>query len=118
MVDGCSSQGAPCDRTWAAVLVDPAYCGAPLGPTDQFSVFDCGGYHVLHRMEESASTDAYYDAASGALVAVIGPNENGTPICTFGPSTGFAPPASCPQTPYQIPAGWCSSDAGVDGARD
>ena len=109
----CPVEVPRCDRTWTNVLSDSSYCGIPLGPTDQYYVVECGDYLVLVRKEDSGTNYYYYDASSELLIAAVGPNDVGTPMCIFGPSTGITPP-DCPNAQFQTSSAWCGGDAGTD----
>jgi hypothetical protein len=94
-----------------------AYCGIPLGPTDQFYVIECGNYHVLVRKEDSATIYYYYDSSSEVLTAAVGPTEVvGASMCIFGPSAGITPP-ECPNAQLQTSDQWCGQDGGLDAAE-
>jgi hypothetical protein len=117
----CPVEAPTCDRTWGDVLSDVAYCGIPLGPTDQFYVVECGDYHVLVRKEDSGTTYYYYDVSSNVssevLTAAVGPNEVGAPRCIFGPPGGITPP-DCPNAQFQTSSAWCGGDGGADSSSD
>jgi hypothetical protein len=72
----------------------------------------CGAYDVLVFAGTDTGRKAYYDIASGKLVATsdYSANFGGSETCVGGPSS-FEPPATCPLT--QIPA---CADGGADAA--
>jgi len=105
-VDFCASQPplGECASTWSAALADTGSCAT----VNESRILSCGGYNVLVRGSKSYSTATYYDASSGAAVAILGNGDFGT-TCSAGP-TQFTPP-SCPSaTPQQQ---GCPTDAGA-----
>ncbi|HEX8951068.1 MAG TPA: hypothetical protein VF945_04450, partial [Polyangia bacterium] len=58
---------------------------------------DCGAFFVLYVSDVDVSEDFYYDAVTGALVAVIevSANFSGSPACDGGPAM-FTPPRCQP----------------------
>jgi hypothetical protein len=97
-------------RTWSAVVSDTVVCSRPtLGV--QFSVADCGDYHVAWWISDTGDTYYYYDSSSGMLIAVLYASLGAT-TC-FGPSDGFVAP-TCTFQDFHKPD-WCSVDGGIDG---
>jgi hypothetical protein len=87
----CAMPSTPCAMTWDQAQSDQWFCqftvaGSPLRA-------DCGPYHAITLTFIDSSTTYYYDAKSGALVAIINADANtATVTCNAGPTTGFTPP--------------------------
>jgi hypothetical protein len=114
--EACPS-GSTCHATWSAVLGDATLC---LSASTGFfySLYDCGGYHVLTEYGHFNYSAAFYDDTSGALVAITGGGNFG-PFCLAGPSTGFVGPDACDLELDGAPPPQCLADAGSqDGSRD
>ncbi len=93
---------APCEPTLAdarAHLCSPDGGVSPFGP--RATTADCGAYRVLSVNGVDGGEQFYYDAASGALVAVISQSANfgGSSQCDGGPAT-FTPPACQPPVAF------------------
>jgi len=110
----------PCEPTWAETQTDPNLCipgGAGAGRSNEY---DCGGYHVIHELSIGGGLDIYYDATTGAPVALL-ELAYGThaPTCVGGPSTGFTLPSGCPDPDSAPLVPQCRPDAGAqDAAQD
>jgi hypothetical protein len=113
--EGCPS-GSSCDATWSAVLSDQTLCPF-VSPGMSYTVYDCGGYHVLDEFGSDRGTTYYYDMTSGDVVAIFGGSNWSR--CLAGPSTGFDPPSECQLDGPPGPPPQCPVDAGLeDGSRD
>ncbi len=109
------SSDFPCDATWAQTQTDPNLClpgGAGVGRTNEY---DCGGYHVLHEVSIDGGLDIYYDATTGAPVALVW-LVYGThaPSCVGGPPA-FTLPSGCPDPDTSPLVPQCRPDAGTPG---
>ena len=95
--------GISCIDTWQQVLTDTRYCGTTLVETQA----DCGAYRALTVTNVDVSDTYYYDAASGALVAVVTNGFAGGGLCAGGPANFMEPTCSAPHTldPCAVDAG-------------
>jgi hypothetical protein len=73
-------------------------------------ISDCGSYRRRSVGSGTLSMDYYYDAASGALAAVLTRNPPAPTVCAAGPQAGFAEPIC--SLPVDNPS--CAA-AGTDG---
>lgn len=115
----CGIPSAPCAMTWDEAQRDSWFCmftilGSPLQA-------DCGPYHAITLTFIDSSRTYYYDAASGALVAVITADANKAAVtCDAGPTAGFTPPvcsgAGSQTLPICLDGG--TDAAAADGAPD
>jgi hypothetical protein len=103
-----------CDMTWQAALADQSQCDTNLS----LYRVECGAYNLDWRAYVDTGNRYYYDAASGALVAIVETGDApGALGCVAGPSTGFSPPV-CPQGPNLCEADGGTADAAVDHTAD
>jgi hypothetical protein len=63
--DDCANLLYPCHPTWDQVQSDPRLC-----TTGWYGIEECPGYHVLTVVNVDVGSRYYYDATTGALVAV------------------------------------------------
>jgi hypothetical protein len=117
--DNCSNLLYPCRPTWDQE-VNPLRC------TDaMFGIQDCAGYHVLTYINVDVGSVYYYDATTGALVAVADAEANGSGIVSVVPCDGsFAIPDKSTCTTVkplfgsdpapQCVDGGAATDAGAD----
>jgi hypothetical protein len=81
--------------TWADVLADHSYCGRDAGigsfiPSDARGA--CGGYNVRLLTPNMDVTEvSYYDASTGALVAIALQGDVPQPGCVAGPAAFTSP---------------------------
>jgi hypothetical protein len=75
----------------------PLPCGSLLADL----AFDCGPYKVRELLNADVGTVYYYEATSGALVAIILMGPNNTFRCLGGPTT-FVLPGDCTD-PQRLP---------------
>jgi hypothetical protein len=111
-----SGLGLACTKTIAAFCTPPpiqTYCTTypPPSYVDCWrTVVDtnCGSYIAVTQIDIDTSSTAYYDRATGKLVAVISYNANGggSTSCLAGPVGGFVVP--------QCSDGMNLCDAGTD----
>lgn len=96
--------------TWQEALDDHNQCHYNLIVRRE----ECGAYNLDLRVYVDTGYQYYYDAASGALVAVLSiPGPNGDVGCIAGPRTGFPLPV-CP-----LGTNLCAGNGGpVDAAVD
>jgi len=79
-----------CFATWTDAQAVAAACQANTPP---YMTLSCGAYLALYQFFGDGSETAYYDAATGELVAVAGFSANtGLHYCYGGPAAGFAAP--------------------------
>jgi hypothetical protein len=103
----CPASNTQCRPTWADVLAHPICpTTGPSVDTSREERFDCDGYHVSIIGHVDTSETYYYDATSGALVAIYHssfPKE----VCVAGPPAGIQ--LDCPAT---TPTRICNADGG------
>jgi hypothetical protein len=82
---------AECAPTWSAVLADTSFCGgqSTVGEMD----YACQPYQVRLLNDIDVGTHSYYDANSGALLAIVTVGMGGGGC--LGGSTNFTAPANC-----------------------
>lgn len=107
----CDGASAECQRTWAAVLANPACDGsADAGEQTRELRLDCGDAYHVRRIEHPGQTASYiYAAATGELVEIKydRPEAAGGSAC-YGPPEGV--PADCANA-TAVPL--CAADGGV-----
>ena len=82
---------AECAPTWSAVLADTSFCGGQSAGAEMDSA--CDPYQVRLLNYIDVGTVSYYDANSGALLAIVTVGMGGG-VC-LGGSTNFAIPGTC-----------------------
>jgi hypothetical protein len=104
----CAMSGVgPCPPTVGAVVQDACAPGGARWFEER-----CGTYEVLVASGVDTSNEYYFDASSGALVAVVFRGISGAQGCVGGP-VGYDPPGRCtPIGPF--PTTPCARDAGSD----
>jgi len=82
----CSTSSCPA----SANDVDSQYCAPDGGvsntPGLSVAAADCTGYHKVAVDQTGSSVDYYFDATSGALVAIVEIGYQGVPSCLGGPA--------------------------------
>lgn len=103
---------AECVPTWSAVLADTSFCGgqSTVGEMD----YACQPYQVRLLNDVDEGTVSYYDANSGALLAIVTVGMGGGD-CLGGPTT-FTVPTTCNGNPDAAGSSvWRTcADAGTD----
>jgi hypothetical protein len=76
-----------CQSTWAAVLANPNCSGTPPGPISEEHHSTCGPYEIRSIHHSDFGAVYYYDATTGALVAIYRSAVVGL-TCSAGPPSG------------------------------
>lgn len=108
----CSVNHAECGATWSDVLANPVCQGQLPGQVSQEKRADCGAYHIRLISHVDSAEWYYYDAATGAVVAIYSdPGTAAGTTCSAGPAAGV--PVAC--VPAAVPTGSWTQVCGVDG---
>jgi hypothetical protein len=112
-IDQACTEPGSCVLTWDEARIDSTFCAVPLrAPPLRI---ECGAYHVASLPFTDYSRTYYYDAITGALVAIVTANASDrTTACEAGPAGGFVPPVCMGAGSQTL----VCFDGGADGATD